>query len=135
MRGIIGENVLSFHTNFGDVVNRCEQCNGKGCINCNWIGWFVTWHKVPEVIGIADIPDVPMPYGKILPDLTNCEYINQGLDEDSYLDIIRCPNCNSDNVVILDKEYNPDIAAEQEILAERFFCISCQDSWCYEREH
>jgi len=64
-----------------------------------------------------------MPYGKILPDLTNCHYIDN-----------LCPACGSDHVVILDKEHNPYMAEEQEILAERFFCISCQDSWCYERE-
>ena len=81
----------------------------------------------------TDLPDVvPMPYGKILPDLTDCEYPNEGWE--GYLDDILCPNCGSDNVVILDKQANPWLNDEQEILAERFFCISCQDSWCYERE-
>ncbi len=118
----------------------CRECGGSGCSVCNDSGYahaYYLEHPQQEHndIKFADIPIVPMPYGKILPDLTDCEYPNEGLDEDSYLDIIRCPNCDSDNVVILDKEANPDVAAEQEILAERFFCISCQDSWCYEREH
>jgi len=83
----------------------------------------------------ADIPIVPMPYGKILPDLTDCYHVNEGLDEDSYLEPILCPNCGSDNVVGLDEDANPDIVEENISPSGRWFCISCQDSWCYEREH
>lgn len=80
----------------------------------------------------ADISIVPMPYGKLLPDLTDCYYVN----EDSYLDPILCPNCGSDNVVGLSEKYNPDCSVNGYNLTPsgRWFCISCQDSWCYERE-
>jgi len=82
----------------------------------------------------ADLPIVPMPYSKILPDLTDCYYVNEP-EWDSYLGPILCPNCNSDHVVGLSKKHNPFIEEEGGILSERWFCISCQDSWCYEHEH
>jgi len=85
---------------------------------------------------------VPMPYGKILPDLTDCSYPNEDLSEpgdEDYNEILDekfiCPNCGSDNVVGLDDKHNPDIVAENISPSGRWFCISCQDSWCYEREH
>ena len=114
----------------------CHECGGSGCSSCNQSGYSYRRSQEPPQQAWADLPDVPMPYGKILPDLTDCYYINLRPDGtmNQYLDIITCPNCDSDNVVVLSKEHNPDIAEEQEILAERFFCISCQDSWCYERE-
>ena len=87
------------------------------------------------MVDFADIPIVPMPYGKLLPDLTDCYYVNEGRDEDSYTGLIICPNCGSDNVVGLDDKHNPDIVAENITPSGRWFCISCQDSWCYEREH
>ena len=131
-------------------IPKCDKCDGdltyigsEGiwvCPKCVPQWWTVKSPNKHECQ--ADIPDVPMPYGKILPDLTDCFYINEDKSEpgdDDYDDILDekyiCPNCGSDHVVILDKEHNPDVTEEQEILAERFFCISCQDSWCYEREH
>jgi len=120
----------------------CRECGGSGCPACNQTGYSYTRSsELHSEAQFADIPIVPMPYGKILPDLADCFYINEGKSEpgDDYDDILDekylCPNCGSDHVVILDKKHNPDVAEEQEILAERFFCITCQDSWCYEREH
>ena len=74
---------------------------------------------------------VPMPYGKILPDLTDCYDPNE--DEE---DRILCPGCGSDHVVGLSEEHNPDcsVNGENRTPSGRWFCISCQDSWCYERE-
>jgi len=120
--------VHSYTNSFGDTISICSECSGKGCDTCHGTGAIVTSHNVIFDLNKhrkvwADLPIVPMPYGKILPDLTNCHYIDN-----------LCPACGSDHVVILDKEHNPYMAEEQEILAERFFCISCQDSWCYERE-
>ena len=124
----------------------CRECGGSGCDVCNQLGYSKAYyleHPYREALLGSECEDdtVPMPYGKILPNLTDCYYINEGLSEpedEDYDEILDekhlCPNCGSDNVVILDKESNPDVAEEQEILAERFFCISCQDSWCYERE-
>lgn len=62
----------------------------------------------------ADIPIVPMPYGKLLPALYSY----------SEVDGFECPGCGSSNVARLDGSHEAD-----------WFCISCQDSWCYEREH
>ncbi len=73
----------------------------------------------------ADMPIVPMPYGKILPDLTDCVYL---------ADPFICPECESDHVVGLSNKYNPWIQEEGGILSFRWFCISCQESWQYERE-
>jgi len=86
-----------------------------------------------------------MPYGKILPDLTDCCYPNEDLSESGDEDYdedwdermrIVCPNCGSDHVVGLSEEHNPDcsVMGENRSPSGRWFCISCQDSWCYERE-
>lgn len=83
----------------------------------------------------ADVPIVPVPYGKILPDLTDCYYPNIPEPIHTHMDRIICPSCESDNVVGLSSKFNPDIVVENISPAIRWFCISCQDSWCYEREH
>lgn len=80
-------------------------------------------------------PIVPTPYGTITPSLEDCNYVNEWLSDDKYLDIITCPSCGSSGVVILSRKYNPQLVMEHStLLFDRFFCISCQDSWCYERE-
>ena len=80
-------------------------------------------------------PIVPTPYGSITPSLEDCNYVNEWLVADSYLDIVTCPSCGSGAVVILSRRYNPWLLSEHSTLVfDRFFCISCQDSWCYERE-
>jgi len=80
-------------------------------------------------------PIVPTPYGTITPSLEDCNYVNEWLSDDKYLDIITCPSCGSSGVVILSRKYNPQLVMEHSTLIfDRFFCISCQDSWCYERE-
>ena len=75
----------------------------------------------------ADKEIVPMPYGKLLPDLTDCYRISEPF---------LCPGCGSDNTVGLSEKYNPDcsVNGENRTPSGRWFCISCQDSWCYERE-
>ena len=78
----------------------------------------------------ADTPIVPMPYGKMLPDLTDCYYPNE-----NSLDPILCPACGSDNVAGLSEKHNPNIDEENITPGGRWFCISCYDSWCYEHEH
>lgn len=71
----------------------------------------------------TELPDiVPMPYGKLLPNLDECYYINSDNTPDWLM--MYCPNCGSDHVVGLPDYYDAD-----------WFCISCHDSWCYEREH
>ena len=113
----------------------CRECGGVGCSACNNSGYAKSYHrecifdlkKQQEVW--ADKSIVPMPYGKLLPDLTDCYYANLR-EPESFI----CPNCGSDNVVGLDDEHNPDIVAENRTPSGRWFCISCQDSWCYERE-
>lgn len=84
----------------------------------------------------ADIPIVPMPYGKILPDLTDCYYVNEP-EWDSYLGPILCPGCGSDHVAGLSEKHNPEcsVMGENRSPSGRWFCVSCYDSWCYEREH
>ena len=80
-------------------------------------------------------PIVPTPYGTITPSLEDCNYVNEWLSNDEYLDIVTCPSCGSGGVVILSRKHNPQLEIEQStLLFDRFFCISCQDSWCYERE-
>ena len=101
----------------------CQECGGIGCQPCSYSGYSYTRSQEASEHTLSDI--VPMPYGKILPDLTNCSCPNDPWPE--YLSPILCPNCGSDNVIELSKEHNPDAAD--------WFCISCQDSWCYEREH
>lgn len=124
--------VYSFVNGFGDIISVCPECNGKGCDTCHSTGRTVKWHEVPDYspINIADL--MPMPYGKMLPDLTDCEYPNE--EEDNYFEPMLCPGCSSTNIVILDHIHNPELIEEQVGLGDRWFCISCQDSWCYERE-
>lgn len=76
---------------------------------------------------------VPMPYGSLLPDLTACRYPNT--PEPQYLDKILCPNCSSDNVVGLNPLFNMLDDISRVSSWGRWFCISCYDSWRYEREH
>ena len=99
----------------------CRECGGTGCESCNDTGYsYMRYTK----LAVQVLPDVvPMPYGKALPILINCYYPNEQLDEPAIL----CPNCGSENVCSPNKALNPGIAD--------WFCISCQDSWCYEREH
>ena len=81
-------------------------------------------------------PIVPTPYGTITPSLEDCNYVNEWLSDDEYLDIVTCPSCGSGGIVILSRKYNPQLVMESStLLFDRFFCISCHDSWCYEREH
>ena len=92
-----------------------------------------------EILNEQDIrigtPIVPTPYGTITPSLEDCNYVNEWLSDDKYLDIVTCPNCGSSGVVILSRKHNPQLVMEQStLLFDRFFCITCQDSWCYERE-
>jgi len=103
----------------------CRECGGTGCPACNQSGY--SYRRVdeqPHKAGFADIPIVPMPYGKILPDLTGSHY-----DEHE-----SCPGCGSNHVVALSSQLNPWIPEENETPGCRWFCITCQDSWCYERE-
>jgi len=80
-------------------------------------------------------PIIPTPYGAISPSLEDCNYINEWLSDDKYLDIVTCPSCGSGGIVILSRKYNPMLIEESStLLFDRFFCISCHDSWCYERE-
>ncbi len=77
---------------------------------------------------------VPMPYGKVLPNLAGCSYPND--PELQYLSKILCPNCKSDNVVGINPLFN---AFVDDVVAGlpswgRWFCISCCDSWRYELE-
>ena len=117
--------VESYTNNFRDTVKVCDNCKGEGCELCYGTGAIVIHPKSYGYSPTGSIDLVPMPYGKILPDLTNCHYVNEP-------DL--CPNCGSDHVVGLDKRHNPFIEEEQGILSNRWFCITCQDSWCYERE-
>ena len=127
----------------------CRECGGSGCSACNDTGYAKAYYlEHPEQhenkTGFADIPIVPMPYGKMLPDLTDCSYPNEDLSEpgdEDYDDFwdgqmrIVCPGCGSDNVVGLSEKYNPEISEENITPGGRWFCISCYDSWCYEHEH
>ena len=70
---------------------------------------------------------VPMPYGKILPDLSDCRYPN--IPEPQYLDPILCPNCGSDNIAGISPRTN-DVGSWG-----LWYCISCDDSWRYELDH
>jgi len=80
-------------------------------------------------------PIVPTPYGAITPNLEDCNYVNEWLSDDKYLDIVTCPSCMSSGVVILSRKHNPQLEMEHStLLFDRFFCITCHDSWCYERE-
>ena len=103
----------------------CRECGGSGCESCNHTGY--SYMRRQEAQQSADIPIVPMPYGKILPDLTG----SHSVDDDWAV----CPACGSNNVVCLDSKYNPWVDEENNTPSSRWFCISCQDSWCYEREH
>lgn len=120
----------------------CRECGGSGCEACNHSGYsraYYLEHPYDEAEGYTtgkhEDDTVPMPYGKMLPDLTDCYYPNDPWP--SYLDPILCPNCGSDHVVGLDKKYNPECSVMGENLTPsgRWFCISCHDSWCYEYEH
>ena len=116
---------IILHTNsFGDTIYVCPYCSGIGigCAICNGIGRVLKWNGTPAL--------VPMPYGKILPDLTSCYYPNNEDDEP-----LLCPNCGSDHIVELSNDYNLWIFEYNIYPIDRWFCISCQDSWCYEREH
>ena len=81
-------------------------------------------------------PIIPTPYGNISPDLEDCNYVNVWLSEDKYLNIVTCPSCGSGGIVVLSRKHNPQLIEDSStLLFDRFFCISCQDSWCYEKEH
>jgi len=71
---------------------------------------------------------VPMPLGKIIPDLTSSYNHNDEGTPDWM--VVLCPNCNSDHVCCLDPEHNRDLDEP----AGRWFCISCHDSWEYKRD-
>lgn len=113
----------------------CRECGGSGCQACGSSGYSQSYFKEHGILEAKQLSDdiVPMPYGKILPDLTDCSYPN--IPWPQYLDPILCPNCGSDNVVGLDDKHNPDVVEDNNTPGGRWFCISCQDSWCYEREH
>ena len=76
---------------------------------------------------------VPMPYGKMMPDLTGCSYPN--IPEPQYVSKILCPNCGSDNVAGLNPAFNQLDDHSRISSWGRWFCISCQDSWRYEYDH
>lgn len=69
--------------------------------------------------GLYDI--FPMPLGKLTPPTLSGSYYPNNDNTPEYW-MIRCPSCNSDNVCRLPK---PD---------DCWLCISCQDSWYYDRE-
>lgn len=68
---------------------------------------------------------VPLPHGKLTPHLRGSYSYNEDCTPDWL--IILCPNCQSDNVCILNPKFNPEI--EEDL--GRWFCISCYDSWRY----
>ena len=77
---------------------------------------------------------VPLPTGKLLPNLRDCYYPN--IPEPQYLSIMLCPNCQSDNVCCLSSAYNPELVIAKGDLqwaaqSSRWFCISCWESWVY----
>lgn len=84
----------------------------------------------PSEIRVED-DIVPLPYGKLIPDLRGCNYINE--PEPKCFDKILCPNCGSDNVVGLSPAFNPEVDDVVEGFPSwgRWFCISCHDSWRY----
>ncbi len=67
---------------------------------------------------------VPLPMGKLLPDLRGSYSYNHDYTPDWLR--MECPNCQSDNVCCLDDKYNPELGG-----LGRWFCISCHDSWIY----
>lgn len=79
-----------------------------------------------EAAKFADIPIVPTPYGKMLPDLRGAYYPPIGS--------IICPACGSNHVCAPNTALNLTLIAENISPASRWFCITCQESWCYERE-
>lgn len=103
------------------------------CFSC--IASFVSAHEASGLVG-DDI--VPLPLGKIIPDLRGSYNYNK--DSDYYeinwladiffghLEDILCPNCDSSNVCCINPVFNPDIG-------RRWFCISCYDSWKYGYDH
>jgi len=68
----------------------------------------------------------PMPYGTLYPDLRGSYNYNTEHTPEDW--VILCPNCDSDNVCCLSPAFNPDLDRG------RWFCISCHDSWEYEKE-
>jgi len=66
---------------------------------------------------------VPIPCGKLTPSLAGS--YNYNTDNTPDWLVQRCPNCSSDNVCCLSHLYYPE---------GRWFCISCYESWVYERE-
>lgn len=78
---------------------------------------------------------VPLPMGKILPDLRGSYPANEEHTSDWLR--ISCPNCQSDNVVSISPAFNPDYCYEESVdmaTVGLWFCISCQDSWRYGEE-
>lgn len=69
---------------------------------------------------------VPMPYGKMLPILIDAYY--------PPIDNIICPACDSNHVCAPSTVLNPGLLEENLTPGCRWFCITCQESWCYERE-
>ncbi|KKN72644.1 hypothetical protein LCGC14_0408860 [marine sediment metagenome] len=75
---------------------------------------------------------IPLPAGKILPDLRGSGQANTE-DTPDWL-MILCPNCNSDNVVSISPVFNPNECYDSVLNKPTkglWFCISCQDSWRY----
>ena len=105
----------------------CRGCGGSGCSACNSSGWADSYYLSHIHAGKNLYDIVPMPYGKLdYPDL-RCSYSYN--DADTPEDwVVHCPACSSDHVCCLSPFLN-----ELES-AGLWFCISCHDSWRYERE-
>lgn len=125
---------------------RCPCCGSRNtfyscseqsqvCFSCNEV-----FEPERSVIVYDQREVVPMPYGKILPDLRGSYNYNKDRDYYEinwladiffgYLEDTLCPNCGSSNVCCLDPTFNPGIESRG-----RWYCISCYDSWRYELEH
>ena len=124
----------------------CPDCGSRNtyysCLNISWacMNCDELFTPKPYAPSVPNADVVPMPYGKILPDLRGSynynkdrEYYEVNWLADiffGYLEDTLCPNCGSDNVCCLDPTFNPEIESRG-----RWFCIACHDSWRYELEH
>lgn len=74
----------------------------------------------------------PVPYGHNEYDMRGSYQPND--DHTSIWLLIVCPSCQSENVVGISPDYN-DIPDRNGISSRGlWYCISCGDSWRYERE-
>lgn len=111
----------------------CLECGGAGCPACNNTGYSYQRVSEPPSKSWADEDIVPMPYGKLLPSLIDALYPNEPVWSELTGPIL-CPACGSDHVAGLSSLHNPRVVDENRTPGCRWFCISCMDSWCYERE-